>query len=177
MAEDRNLDALGLFQGVFHVSPDDSVERPKQASVGVVAPVAISAQAGVCVLACERVSVADRQTEDRRGRYFAALSKARNDFRALARDLDTALPQRDVSARISFAPCYEFRHQVAITASVKVVAASEKTFRRLRHIRDLAGAGTLAGDGRYSGGRRENEDVLAELRTAMRQELGSDEPD
>ncbi|MGW0960786.1 hypothetical protein ACWD4K_17495 [Streptomyces gelaticus] len=111
------------------------------------------------------------------GEYLAALSRARNDFRVLARDLNTAPAERDVSARTSFAPCYEIRYQVTITASAAVVAASEKTFRRLRDVRDLAGAGTLAGDERYSGGRREYEDALAELRTAMRQELGSDEPD
>ncbi|MEV8455467.1 hypothetical protein AB0467_34590 [Streptomyces sp. NPDC052095] len=109
------------------------------------------------------------------GEYLAALSKARNDFRVLARDLDTAQAQRDVSARTSFAPCYEIRYQVTITASAKVVAASEKTFRRLRDVRDLAAAGTLAGDERHSGGRGEYEAALTELRTAMREELRSDE--
>ncbi|WP_326771134.1 hypothetical protein OG978_48030 (plasmid) [Streptomyces sp. NBC_01591] len=121
---------------------------------------------------------AQRLTDTRRvlyGEYLAALSKARNDFRVLARDLDTALAQRDVSARTSFAPCYEIRYQVTTTASAKVVAASEETFRCLRDVRDLAGAGTLAGDERYSGGRGEYEAALTELRVAMREELRSDE--
>ncbi|MFJ1644697.1 hypothetical protein [Streptomyces sp. NPDC088258] len=107
------------------------------------------------------------------GEYLAALSRARNDFRGLARDLDVPLDRRDMSARASFAPCYEIRYQVAITASVAVVAVSEETFRRLRDVRDLAGAGTLAGDERYSGGRGEYEAALTKLRAAMREELGS----
>ncbi|MFJ5294529.1 hypothetical protein [Streptomyces sp. NPDC088348] len=123
---------------------------------------------------------AQRRTDTRRvlyGEYLATLSRARNDFRILARDLDTAPAQRDTSARNSFAPCYEVRYQITITASTKVVAASEKTFRRLRDVRDLAGDGTLAGDERYSGGRGEYEAALTELRTAMRQELRADELD
>lgn len=106
--------------------------------------------------------------------YLATLSRARNEFRLLARDLDKGAKEREVSARTSFAPCYEIRYQVAITASTKVVAASECTFRRLRDVRDLAAEGTLAGDEKYSGGRGEYEHALAELRKSMREELGSD---
>lgn len=108
------------------------------------------------------------------GEYLTTLSKARNHFRSLARDLDLAPKQRETSARTSFAPCYEIRYQMTITASAKVVSASERTFRRLRDVRDLAAGGTLAGDERYSGGRGEYEAALTKLRQAMREELGSD---
>ncbi|MFE2498800.1 hypothetical protein [Streptomyces scopuliridis] len=120
---------------------------------------------------------AQRLTDARRalyGEYLASLSKARNAFRLLARDLSASVSEREVSARNSFAPCYEIRYQVAITASREVVAAAEEAFRRLRDVRDLAAAGTLAGDEAYSGGRGEYEAALTELRLTMRKELGSD---
>jgi hypothetical protein len=44
----------------------------------------------------------------------------------------------------------------------------------LRDVRDLAAAGTLAGDEAYSGGRAEYEAALEGLRDAMRSDLGAD---
>ncbi|MPY47183.1 hypothetical protein [Streptomyces acidicola] len=120
---------------------------------------------------------AQQLTDTRRvlyGEYLAALSKARNHFRSLARDLDIDPKERGASARTSFVPCYDGRYQIAITASAKVVAASEETFRKLRNIRDVAGSGALAGDERYAEGRSEYEVALAKLRKAMREELGAD---
>jgi hypothetical protein len=64
---------------------------------------------------------------------------------------------------------------MSITASKEVFEASEIAFRRLRNVRDLAAAGTLAGDEAYSGGRAEYEDALSQLRSAMRRDLGSDQ--
>ncbi|MYR64037.1 hypothetical protein GTY54_50175 [Streptomyces sp. SID625] len=91
--------------------------------------------------------------------------------------------ERARTARDSFAPCYGARYQMSITAASPVVTASEEAFRRLRDVRDLAAAGTLAGDeaysgGRagdeaYSGGRAGDEAALARLREAMRLDLGA----
>ncbi|WP_164492555.1 hypothetical protein [Streptomyces sp. CNQ-509] len=63
---------------------------------------------------------------------------------------------------------------MSITAASNVVVASEEAFRRLRDVRDLAAAGTLAGDEAYSGGRAAYEAALSRLRDAMRFDLGSD---
>ena len=106
--------------------------------------------------------------------YLACLSQARNDFRILARNPDLNTSERDHSARASFAPCYGLRYQMSITASPGVAVVSEDVFRRLRDVRDLAGAGTLAGEERYSGGRAQYEDALTRLRAAMRHDLGAD---
>lgn len=107
--------------------------------------------------------------------YLASLSQARNAFRSLARNLEATAPERELIARDSFAPCYGMRYQMSITASKEVFEASEIAFRRLRNVRDLAAAGTLAGDEAYSGGRAEYEDALSQLRSAMRRDLGSDQ--
>ncbi|MFJ8091479.1 hypothetical protein [Streptomyces griseofuscus] len=80
------------------------------------------------------------------GAYLACLSQARNDFRSLARDQTVDLVERDRSARDSFAPCYGVHYQMSITAASNVLVASENAFRRLRDVRNLAAAGTLAGD-------------------------------
>ncbi|MFG3281585.1 hypothetical protein [Streptomyces sp. NPDC048111] len=119
----------------------------------------------------------DRITAARRvlyGEYLACLSQARNDFRSLARNQTAGLAERERSARDSFAPCYGVRYQMSITAASSVVLASESAFRRLRDVRDLAAAGTRAGDVDYSGGRAEYEAALTRLRDAMRRDLGAD---
>ncbi|WP_326613468.1 hypothetical protein OG949_34805 [Streptomyces scopuliridis] len=106
--------------------------------------------------------------------YLACLSKARNAFRDLARNQDLGPLERERSARDSFAPCYGVRYQMSITAASEVATASENVFRRLRDVRDLAAAGTLAGDEAYSGGRAEYEAAHNRLRDAMRRGLGAD---
>ncbi|MFW3474323.1 hypothetical protein ACN24M_24165 [Streptomyces microflavus] len=106
--------------------------------------------------------------------YLTCLSQARNDFRSLARDQAMDLAERERSARDSFAPCYGVCYQMWITAASNVFTASENAFRRLRDVRDLAAAGTLAGDEAYSGGRAEYEAALEGLRDAMRSDLGAD---
>ncbi|MEU6511238.1 hypothetical protein [Streptomyces sp. NPDC046942] len=106
--------------------------------------------------------------------YLACLSQARNDFRSLARNQTVGPIERESSARDSLAPCYGVRYQMSITAASNVFVASEDAFRRLRDVRDLAAAGTLAGDEAYSGGRAENEVALTRLRDAMRLDLGAD---
>ncbi|MFJ9708164.1 hypothetical protein [Streptomyces sp. NPDC101234] len=108
------------------------------------------------------------------GNYLECLSQARNAFRSLARNLEAAAPERERIARDSFAPCYGMRYQMSITASKQVFEASETAFRRLRDVRDLAAAGTLASDEAYVGGRSGYEDALTQLRAAMRQDLGAD---
>ncbi|AKH83903.1 hypothetical protein AA958_18775 [Streptomyces sp. CNQ-509] len=108
------------------------------------------------------------------GEYLASLSQARNDFRGLARNRAMAPADRERSARDAFASCYDVRYQMSITAASNVVVASEEAFRRLRDVRDLAAAGTLAGDEAYSGGRAAYEAALSRLRDAMRFDLGSD---
>ncbi|GAA2689526.1 hypothetical protein [Streptomyces lunalinharesii] len=120
----------------------------------------------------------DRLAEVRRelyGEYLACLSKVRNSFRLLARTPELDATERERTARESFAPCYEIRYQMSITASAAVVTTSEAAFRRLRDVRDIAAQGTLAGDERYTGGRGAYEEALTRLRTAMRSELGADE--
>ncbi|MEV0847057.1 hypothetical protein AB0J21_14485 [Streptomyces sp. NPDC049954] len=121
----------------------------------------------------------DRLTGVRRvlyGDYLACLSRARNAFRGLARDLDLPPAERERAAREGFAPCYGMRYQISITATPEVYAASEDAFRRLRDVRDLAAAGTLAGDEAYSGGRTAYEAALTRLRAAMRRDLGAGPP-
>ncbi|MGW4492974.1 hypothetical protein [Streptomyces sp. NPDC004376] len=117
----------------------------------------------------------DRLTGVRRilyGDYLTCLSPARNAFRALARNHDLTLAERDRSARDSFAACYGVRYQMSITAAPEVFTASEDTFRRLRDVRDRAASGALAGDEAYTGGRAEYEAALTRLRDAMRRDLG-----
>ncbi|MEV8344656.1 hypothetical protein [Streptomyces niveus] len=106
--------------------------------------------------------------------YLACLSNARNAFRDLARNQDLDAVERERSARDSFAPCYGMRYQMSITAASGVATASESVFRRLRDVRDLAAAGTLAGDEAYSAGRAEYEAALTRLGDAMRRDLGAD---
>ncbi|MFC8077828.1 hypothetical protein ACFUN8_20085 [Streptomyces sp. NPDC057307] len=106
--------------------------------------------------------------------YLACLSQARNAFRELARNQDLDPLEKERSARDSFAPCYGTRYQMSITAASEVATASENVFRRLRDVRDLAAAGTLAGEAAYSGGRAEYEAALTGPRDAMRRDLGAD---
>ncbi|MEC3997112.1 hypothetical protein VSR01_27875 [Actinacidiphila sp. DG2A-62] len=108
------------------------------------------------------------------GEYLACLSRARNDFRSLVRNESANPAERERSARESFAPCFGMRYQMSITAASKVFDASERAFRRLRDVRDLAAAGILAGDEAYSDGRAEYEVALFRLREAMRLDLGAD---
>ncbi|MEU5438738.1 hypothetical protein AB0G73_36130 [Streptomyces sp. NPDC020719] len=105
--------------------------------------------------------------------YLTCLSQARNDFRSLARNQTVSLPERERSARDSFARCYDVRYQMSITAAANVFAASEDAFRRLRDMRDLAAAGALAADEAYAGGRADYEAALTRLRDAMRLDLGA----
>ncbi|MGE7386956.1 hypothetical protein ACQKM2_15900 [Streptomyces sp. NPDC004126] len=107
------------------------------------------------------------------GDYLTSLSEARNAFRSLARDTETAPADRARSARESFAPCYGLRYQMSITAGPDVLAASEAAFRRLRDVRDLAASGTRAEDEAYADGRADYETALARLREAMRLDLGT----
>jgi hypothetical protein len=108
------------------------------------------------------------------GDYLECLSQSRNGFRSLARDLEAPAFERQRIARDSFAPCYGMRYQISITASEATFGASEVAFRRLRDLRDLVAAGTLANDEAYVGGRLSYDDALKQLRAAMRQDLGAD---
>ncbi|WP_424217483.1 hypothetical protein ACN20G_35550 (plasmid) [Streptomyces sp. BI20] len=108
------------------------------------------------------------------GEYLACLSRARNEFRALARDRAMGAAERERGARVGFAPCYEVRYQMSITAAPAVVVASEEAFRRLRDVRDLAASGVLVEDEAYVAGRVAYEAALARLRAAMRGDLGAD---
>ncbi|MGX1547473.1 hypothetical protein [Streptomyces adustus] len=108
------------------------------------------------------------------GDYLECLSQARNAFRSLARNREAPDTERERISRDSFAPCYGMRYQMSITASKNVFQASEVAFRRLRDVRDLAAAGTLASDVAYVHGRVAYEDALTQLRAAMRQDLGAD---
>ncbi|MFE1431965.1 hypothetical protein ACFW5G_06120 [Streptomyces griseoaurantiacus] len=108
------------------------------------------------------------------GDYIKSLSQARNTFRSLARNVSAEAPDRQRLARDSFAPCYDMRYQMSITASKEVFEASEVAFRRLRDMRDLAAAGTVPSDDAYAEGRMAYEEALGRLRSAMRQDLGAD---
>lgn len=108
------------------------------------------------------------------GDYLECLSQARNVFRSLGRSLEAASAERERIARDGFAPCYGMRYQVSITASKEVFEASEVAFRRLRDLRDLVAAGTLASDEAYVRSRLVYDDALTQLRAAMRQNLGAD---
>lgn len=160
--------------------------EPSYASVVEWATLASAAVGAVIATACGAVFDRHRWQRDQRAHlvdvrrtlyaeYLTCLSQARNAFRLLARDHDLRPGERERMARESFAPCYELRYQITITASASVVEVSEVTFRRLRDVRDLAAAGVLAGDEAYAGGRGEYESALTQLRLAMRAEVGSDQ--
>ncbi|MFJ7199882.1 MULTISPECIES: hypothetical protein [unclassified Streptomyces] len=55
---------------------------------------------------------------------------------------------------ISLVPCHEFRHQAAVTASARVVVASEKTFQGIDVTENASetSSGTILGIGRSAAG-------------------------
>ncbi|MFI5979205.1 hypothetical protein [Streptomyces sp. NPDC051452] len=67
---------------------------------------------------------------------------------------------------------YELRYQIAVVAPREVVEASTAVFRSLRDLRDLVEAGALHTSEDYAQARNRWELLLAELRIAMRRDLG-----
>ncbi|SEN20723.1 hypothetical protein [Actinacidiphila rubida] len=109
------------------------------------------------------------------GDYLAALARTRNTLRIAAR---MAVPpgERAQSAVESFREgnAYELRYQVAVVAPKDVVEASTAAFRALRDLRNEVEAGAVATDQSYVETRERWDVLLAELRIAMRRDLGRD---
>ncbi|MBY8880291.1 hypothetical protein [Actinacidiphila acidipaludis] len=109
------------------------------------------------------------------GDYLAALARTRNHLRITARH---AVPpeERAHGAVEAFREgnAYELRYQVAVVAPRDVVEASTAAFRALRDLRDEVEGGAVATDDRYVATRERWDVLLAELRVAMRRDLGRD---
>ncbi|RRQ86327.1 hypothetical protein [Streptomyces griseofuscus] len=108
------------------------------------------------------------------GDYLAALARTRNQLRMAARP--TGLPDEERLRRAAEAfhegNAYELRYQIAVVAPREVVEASTAAFRSLRDLRDLVETGALHTSEDYVQARNRWELLLAELRIAMRRDLG-----
>ncbi|MFG1807444.1 hypothetical protein [Streptomyces sp. NPDC049040] len=108
------------------------------------------------------------------GDYLAALARTRNHLRVAARPSGLSPDERARRAAEAFheSSAYELRYQIAVVAPVGVVEASTSAFRALRDIKDQVEVGALHTDDSYVAARERWEFLLAELRMAMRRDLG-----
>ncbi|MEV0845503.1 hypothetical protein AB0J21_06360 [Streptomyces sp. NPDC049954] len=108
------------------------------------------------------------------GAYLSKLAKTRGDLALLAlnRSLETA--ERVVRARQAFDGCYELRYQLEVFAPRAVVERALVYFRSVRALRDATAVGMEEGEEEYEQTFREVMRALAELRTVMRQDMGTD---
>lgn len=109
------------------------------------------------------------------GDYLAALARTRNHLRITARQ-DVPAGERAQSAVEAFREgnAYELRYQIAVAAPREVVEASTAAFRALRDLRSEVESGAVATDHRYVETRERWDALLAQLRVAMRRDLGRD---
>ena len=126
-------------------------------------------------------AVRGRTDADRTGRqqlygdYLAALARTRNHLRITARP---AIPpeERARSAVEAFREgnAYELRYQIAVVAPQEVVEASTAAFRALRNLSNQVEDGAVVTEHGYIEARERWDVLLAELRIAMRRDLGRD---
>ncbi|MFD6529469.1 hypothetical protein [Streptomyces sp. NPDC060184] len=108
------------------------------------------------------------------GAYLGTLSQVRGELQLLILDRTPADADRQVRARQSFAKCYELRYQLEVFAPRAVVEPALRYFRSVRRLRDEAGAGVVDGDDRCERAFVDVMDALAEVRDAMRLDMGTD---
>ena len=108
------------------------------------------------------------------GAYLGALSAARGELQLIM--LDRARPdaERAVAARQAFARCYELRYQIEVIAPRAVVESALAYFRSMRRLRRAAEAGAEDGDEECENAFHEVMNTLAEVRAAMRLDMGTD---
>lgn len=106
--------------------------------------------------------------------YLAALSRTRNELRALARSPSTPADERGREAGRVFRTggAYELRHQMAITAPEYVNALSVRALHRLRDLLDRLEVGDVHTEDTWNQGHEAFIEVLDDLRAAMRSDLG-----
>ncbi|MEU1660674.1 hypothetical protein ABZ527_31825 [Streptomyces griseofuscus] len=108
------------------------------------------------------------------GDYLAALARTRNHLRMAARPTGLSVEERARRAAEAFheGNAYELRYQIAVVAPRAVVETSTAVFRSLRDLRDRVEEGALHTSQDYIQARDRWELLLAELRMAMRRDLG-----
>ncbi|WP_141726886.1 hypothetical protein [Streptomyces niveus] len=108
------------------------------------------------------------------GAYLATLAQVRSELQLLV--LNRSLPdsERIVVARQSFARCYELRYQLEVFAPSQVVEPALVYFRSVRRLRDATGEGLEDGTEECAHIFREVMNALANVRTAMRLDMGTD---
>jgi hypothetical protein len=150
---------------------------------GPLTSTALGALIGVATtLAADHLrAVRGRTDTDRAGRqklygdYLAALARTRNHLRITARPATPPQERADSAARaFREGNAYELRYQIAVVAPRDVVEASTAAFRALRDLRDEVEQGAVATDHGYIETRERWDALLAELRIAMRRDLGRD---
>lgn len=106
--------------------------------------------------------------------YLSSLSRTRNELR-LAAHRESAPPEERIKlAEEAFkeGQTYELRYQVSLLASTSLVRASDTAFRSLRNLRDVVAAGGVREQTNYIVARDAWEEAFADLRIAMRRDLG-----
>lgn len=151
---------------------------------GVLASTSVGAVIGIATtLAADHLrakrSRADADEAARRqlyGDYLAALARTRNQLRMAARPDGLPAEERTRRAAEAFheGNAYELRYQIAVVAPREVVEASTMAFRSLRDLRDRVAEGANHTDQTYVVARERWESLLAQLRVAMRRDLGRD---
>ncbi|MFF4787892.1 hypothetical protein ACFY3E_42075 [Streptomyces griseorubiginosus] len=105
--------------------------------------------------------------------YLAALSRTRNEFRSLVRQLDLTVEERAGAAGRSFREggAYELRYQVALVAPEAVTVNAHQALHWLRDMNDIVEQGVVRGDERWERSHGAFSDALSALRVAMRTDL------
>jgi hypothetical protein len=108
------------------------------------------------------------------GAYLASLAQVRSELKLIVLDRDMPDAERPAAARRAFARCYELRYQLEVLAPRAVVEPALTYFRAVRSLRDA----TAAGADRHAAGLDNLFDevfsTLAEVRNAMRKDMGTD---
>ncbi|MFI8434438.1 hypothetical protein ACIGJO_11915 [Streptomyces sp. NPDC079020] len=108
------------------------------------------------------------------GTYLAKLAQVRSDLQLLVLDRSVPAAERTVVSRQTFAGCYELRYQLEVFAPASVVEPAVNYFRAVRKLRDAAAAGMEDGDEECERIFLEVMDTLADVRAAMRLDMGTD---
>jgi len=106
--------------------------------------------------------------------YLATPAQVRSELQLIALDRTLPASERVVVARQTFARSYELRYQLEIFAPHTVVEPAVAYFRSVRDLRDATGAGMEDGDDECDRLFLHVMGTLAEVRTAMRLDMGTD---
>lgn len=108
------------------------------------------------------------------GGYLATLAQVRSELQLVILDRSLSDSERIIVTRQSFARCYELRYQLEVFAPSAVVEPALTYFRSVRRLRDATGEGLEDGTEECAHIFREVMDALANVRTAMRLDMGTD---